>query len=142
MRRILTITFLTLMFSFLNNPFSFADESGKKDRKQYEKQERETRKYREEQKREERSRELKNDDGKGKYVTHKRHKYRYYPSSSVYYDEENKVYFYLEGDHWGLSVNLPHGIKLGHDDFVQIQAIEGRPYDDHDKHQKKYGRHK
>lgn len=143
----------------------YYEEQERETRKFYEEQEREARKYREEREREERKhyeeqereakkrykerhkekrehyKEWKHDE-KGKHVRHKRHKYRYYPSSSVYYDEKKKVYFYLEGDNWGVSVNLPHGINLGHHDYVTIETDKDRPYDEYHEHREKYGRHK
>ena len=160
MKKILTIIALTFMFSIFYNNFVLADESGKEERKYYEEQEREARKYREEQEREERkhrqeqereaqkhrkemhkenSKKWKHDDRKDKYLSKERGKYRYYPSKSVYYDEEEKVYFYLDGDKWGVSVRLPNGITVGGHNFVTVEAPKGRPYNDYHEHNKKYG---
>lgn len=108
------------------------EEQERESRKFYEEQEREARKHREEREREERKHyeEQEYDAKQGKYEKHKRHEYRYYPRSSVYYDEKKKVYFYLEGDKWGVSVNLPGGINLGVQDYVTIQTDKDRPYAD------------
>jgi len=41
-----------------------------------------------------------------------KHTYYYYPSAYVYFDISRKVYFYLEGDKWRMSVSLPHGLHV------------------------------
>jgi hypothetical protein len=120
------------------------EEMQREERKRYEEQEREARKRYEEQQREERKKhhkKWKHDNERDDHVMHKRHTYRYFPSSDVYYDEEKKVYFYLEGDKWGVSVNLPDGFNLGQHEYVTIETDKDRPYDDYLEHLETYGKH-
>jgi len=62
--------------------------------------------------------------------------YRYYPDAQVYFDTNRKVYFYIDGRGWKMSVNLPHKIKLA--GYVTIEMDTKRPYKDFKKHKAKY----
>jgi hypothetical protein len=64
--------------------------------------------------------------------------YRYYPSSSVYYDTGRKVYFYLEGDDWRASVSLPQHLNLRLDNYVTVDMDTDKPYTRFKKHRHKY----
>ncbi len=64
--------------------------------------------------------------------------YRYYPHSYVYFDIHRNVYFYLRGDHWGMSVELPHDIQLQVADYVTIEMDIDKPYLQFEEHKQKY----
>lgn len=64
--------------------------------------------------------------------------YYYYPSSSVYYDSNRELYFYLKGDNWEVSASLPHNIRVRLGDNVSIEMETDRPYLYHDEHVRKY----
>ena len=57
-----------------------------------------------------------------------KHKYRYYPSCSVYYDSDRRIYFYLKGDYWEIGTSLPTHLRLGLGDFVNIELDTDKPY--------------
>jgi len=67
-----------------------------------------------------------------------KYRYRYYPSQYVYYDVERGFYFYLEGDGWRVSAQLPSRIHLGHADHVSIELGTDKPYEYFSEHRKKY----
>ena len=64
--------------------------------------------------------------------------YRYYPSNSVYFDTYRKVYFYLEGKTWRMSVSLPKEIRLKIGDYVSIEMDTDKPYTYYSEHKRKY----
>lgn len=66
------------------------------------------------------------------------HHYRYYPSSSVYYDSDREIYFYLKGDNWEVGASLPSSIHLRLDDYVSIEMNTDKPYIHHHDHVKRY----
>ena len=67
-----------------------------------------------------------------------KHKYRYYPSCSVYYDYGRKIYFYIKGDHWEVGASLPSNLRIGLGDSVNIELDTNKPYIHHAEHVKKY----
>jgi hypothetical protein len=67
-----------------------------------------------------------------------KHHYRYYPECSVYYDNERKLYFYIKGDHWEVSVSLPSHLRIRLGNSVSIELDTDRPYLYHAEHVKKY----
>ncbi len=67
-----------------------------------------------------------------------KHQYRYYPSSSVYYDTGRGLYFYLEGDNWEVGASLPSSLRVGLGDSVSIELDTDKPYNHHKEHVKKY----
>ncbi len=70
------------------------------------------------------------------YGRRAKHDYRYYPDAQVYFDIHRKVYFYIDGRGWKMSVNLPYKIKLaGH---VTIEMDTDKPYKDFKRHKAKY----
>lgn len=73
-----------------------------------------------------------------------KYKYRYYPSSSVYYDDYRSLYFYLEGSNWRISASLPNSVQIGLGDHVSIEMDADKPYTYYDEHKRKYpkGKHK
>jgi len=67
-----------------------------------------------------------------------KHKYRYYPSCSVYYDSDRRIYFYLKGDSWEFGSSLPTNLRLGLGDSVSIELDTDKPYIYHSDHVDKY----
>ena len=67
-----------------------------------------------------------------------KHTYWYYPSHYVYYDVGRKVYFYIEGDGWRMSAQLPSRIHLAYADHVQIELETEKPFQYFSEHKKKY----
>jgi hypothetical protein len=68
----------------------------------------------------------------------KKHTYRYYPDSEVYFDTSRDVYFYLSGDQWRVSASLPNSIRIGLGDHVVIETDTSQPYEYHKEHKHKY----
>lgn len=64
--------------------------------------------------------------------------YRYYPGACAYFDVSRKVYFYLEGDNWMMSVSLPRAIQLQLGDHVTIEMDTAKPYVRFEEHKRKY----
>ena len=69
-----------------------------------------------------------------------KHQYRYYPSSSVYYDTGRRLYFYLKGDNWEVGASLPSNFRLELGDCVSIELDTDKPYLHHAEHVNKYRR--
>ena len=67
-----------------------------------------------------------------------KYKYRYYPSSHVYYDTGRSVYFYYSNGNWRMSVSLPSSIHINVNDFVALEMDADKPYKYHSEVQKKY----
>ena len=68
----------------------------------------------------------------------KKYSYRYYPSSSIYYDVHRKLYFYPENGNWKIFASLPRNIKRELGDYVKLEMDADKPYIHHDKHVKDY----
>ena len=67
-----------------------------------------------------------------------KHRYHYYPNACVYFDISRKVYFYLEGGIWRMSISLPKSLSLRLGTHVAIEMDSDKPYDQFDLHKKKY----
>lgn len=67
-----------------------------------------------------------------------KHQYRYYPSTSVYYDCGRKLYFYIKGDRWEGAASLPTSLRMRLDDYVSMELETDKPYIYHSKHVKEY----
>lgn len=67
-----------------------------------------------------------------------KYQYRYYPSCSVYFDIGRRVYFYLEGENWRISAQLPNSLRVGLSDYVVFEMDTDRPYLDNENHRQKY----
>ena len=67
-----------------------------------------------------------------------KHKYRYYPSSHVYYDTGRGLYFYYSNGDWRMSVSLPSRICIAVNDFVALEMNSDKPYKYHSEVKKKY----
>ena len=55
-------------------------------------------------------------------------KYRYYPSTQVYFDTQRDVYFYYSGGDWRVSASLPGRIRVNMGDHVTLEMGTDRPY--------------
>jgi hypothetical protein len=67
-----------------------------------------------------------------------KYRYRYYPNHYVYYDVERRVYFYIEGEGWRVSAQLPRSIHIEYADYVTIEMETGKPYEYFYAHKKAY----
>jgi hypothetical protein len=67
-----------------------------------------------------------------------KHRYRYYPSSHVYYDTGRSLYFYYSNGDWRMSVSLPSRIRIAVNDFVALEMNSDKPYKYHSDVKKKY----
>ena len=67
-----------------------------------------------------------------------KHTYRYYTCARVYLDLHRKVYFYLEGDHWRMSVSLPSQLRVQLGEYVTIEMDSDKPYTRFEEHKQKY----
>ena len=70
------------------------------------------------------------------YGRRAKHAYRYYPDAQVYFDINRKVFFYLGGQGWRMSVTLPKTIKLA--GYVAIEMDIDKPYKQNKTHKAKY----
>jgi hypothetical protein len=57
---------------------------------------------------------------------------------SVYFDTYRKVYFYIEGNMWRMSVSLPQEIHVKLGDHVSIEMDIDKPYIHYEEHKHKY----
>jgi hypothetical protein len=67
-----------------------------------------------------------------------KYKYYYYPSCSIYFDIDRKVYFYLSGENWEMRAELPSSLKVKLGDHLTLELETDKPYINHKEHQKKY----
>jgi len=67
-----------------------------------------------------------------------KHTYQYYPQSGIYFDLNRKLYFYLEGDRWQVSVSLPDRLRVELGQHVTIEMDTDWPYTSYDEHKRKY----
>jgi len=67
-----------------------------------------------------------------------KHHYLYYPSSSVYFDRDRRLYYYLSHGHWEAGSSLPRSIRSGLGDYVKLELNTGMPYTYHADHCKQY----
>jgi hypothetical protein len=67
-----------------------------------------------------------------------KYRYRYYPSSYVYYDIERKLYFYLVDGIWKSKAKLPPAFLPVPGYSVIIELETGKPYKYFKTHKKKY----
>ena len=72
------------------------------------------------------------------------HRYHYYPNAEFYFDVGRNVYFYLDSRaNWTFSVNLPVRLRHHlHNNYVEIEMDEARPYRRHKHNKSKYRKHK
>ena len=67
-----------------------------------------------------------------------KHKYRYYPDSSVYHDLKRGLYFYIKGGNWEVGASLPYNLQMGLGDSVTLELETDKPYTHHADHAKQY----
>lgn len=67
-----------------------------------------------------------------------KHRYRYYPSSEIYYDVGRGVYIYYSGGRWQVSVSLPREIRLDTGKYVSLEMDTDEPYRYHDEVRRRY----
>jgi len=67
-----------------------------------------------------------------------KHRYRYYPAVSVYFDIDRKTYFYLDGESWRVAVELPERLRVRLGEPVTIEMESDRPYEKHEEHKKRF----
>jgi hypothetical protein len=67
-----------------------------------------------------------------------KHRYRYYPACSVYFEAERNLYFYLNGENWEVSASLPSDLQVKLGQYVSIDLDTDRPYLYYDEHKTKY----
>jgi hypothetical protein len=58
-----------------------------------------------------------------------KHKYRYYPSSRVYYEKKRGTYFYYKDGQWRVSVSLPSYFRIDVNDYVTLEMDSNKPYE-------------
>ena len=59
-----------------------------------------------------------------------KHRYRYYPRQQVYYNPDEKRYFWIDAGIWKAGIQLPRGINisgLG----VTLEMDTSKPYEQH-----------
>lgn len=62
-----------------------------------------------------------------------KYKYRYYPTSRVYYEEGSGVYFHYKNGQWQMSASLPVEIRIDVNNFVTLEMNTNRPHEyDHE----------
>ena len=67
-----------------------------------------------------------------------KHQYRYYPSASVYYDDNRGLYFYAGGSGWRVSASLPQDLRIRLGSAVLIEIDSDKPYLYNDQHRQQY----
>ncbi len=67
-----------------------------------------------------------------------KYRYRYYPDSQVYYNENQGSYIYYNNGNWEISVSLPDRIKINIRDYVTVEMDTDQPYKYHTEVVKKY----
>ncbi|MCK5386657.1 MAG: hypothetical protein KAJ39_05700 [Gammaproteobacteria bacterium] len=72
------------------------------------------------------------------------HRYHYYPNAEFYFDVGRNMYFYLDSRaRWTFSVNLPFRLRSHlHNNYVEIEMGDDRPYRRHKYYKNKYKKHK
>ena len=63
------------------------------------------------------------------HVYRAKYRYRYYPTSRVYYEEGSGAYFYYRDGQWQISASLPIGFRIDVNDFVTLEMNTNRPYE-------------
>ena len=78
------------------------------------------------------------------YGHRQQHRYHYYPNAEFYFDVGRNMYFYLDSNaRWTFSVNLPFRLRSHlHNNYVEIEMGDDRPYRRHKYYKNKYKKHK
>ena len=67
----------------------------------------------------------------------RKYAYSYYPDSSVYFDRDRKLYFYLQAGSWQVGTSLPSSIRIAGTP-VSLSMDSDKPYVEFDTHKAKY----
>jgi len=67
-----------------------------------------------------------------------KHQYLYYPSVSVYFDIDRKVYFYQDRGKWKGGNSRPNSLYLRKDEAVHLDMDTDKPYKFHKDVTKRY----
>ena len=67
-----------------------------------------------------------------------KYRYRYYPNSQVYFNENRGNYIYYRNGNWEVSVSLPDRIRIEVNDYVTLEMDTDQPYRYHDDVNRKY----
>ena len=67
-----------------------------------------------------------------------KHRYRYYPSSQVYYSENRGNYIYYNNGKWEVSFSLPERIHIALTDHVTLEMDTDQPYKYHSEVMERY----
>ena len=67
-----------------------------------------------------------------------KHRYRYYPDSQVYYNENRGSYIYYSNGNWEISVSIPDRIKIDVNEYFTLEMDTDQPYKYHTDVAKKY----
>lgn len=67
-----------------------------------------------------------------------KHRYRYYPSSQIYFDEGREIYFYYDNGQWRTTVRLPGRIRAQLGEAVTLEMDTDQPYEYHGQVLKRY----
>ena len=59
-----------------------------------------------------------------------KYRYRYYPRQQVYYNTDEKRYFWIDAGVWKTGIRLPTGIKIG-GSGVTLEMDTPNPYEQH-----------
>ncbi|MFK5913531.1 MAG: hypothetical protein QM484_04080 [Woeseiaceae bacterium] len=72
------------------------------------------------------------------------YRYHYYPNAEFYFDTSRNLYFYLDsGSQWSFSATLPFHLRHHlHNNYVEIEMDDDRPYRKHKYYKNKYRKHK
>lgn len=65
------------------------------------------------------------------HVFRRNRAYYYYPGCDVYYRPADRMWFYLEGSEWRVSVSLPSRISVDFGHSVSLTMETDRPYQYH-----------
>ncbi len=67
-----------------------------------------------------------------------KYKYRYYPSTEVYFDVDRNFYFYFSDGNWQVTKRLPFHMKAGLGNSVVLEMATDKPYRYHSDVVKRY----
>jgi len=67
-----------------------------------------------------------------------KYRYRYYPDSQVYYNENRGSYIYYSNGRWEIAVSLPERIRIEVNDYVTMEMDTEYPHVYHPEVVKKY----
>jgi hypothetical protein len=72
----------------------------------------------------------------------KQHRYVYYPEREIYYEPEQRMWFWLDGGNWRVGASLPGAYVSYATGGVNIELNTDRPYTEHAYVVEHYGKGK